>query len=79
MRKKIHDQLPLAQPYIAHVHAKELEAMDQILSEMSSVLDTIQRELVRGRSSRLGREGMTAEQSSGASSSSSSTGTPTRS
>ena len=62
MRKKIHDQLPLAQPYIAHVHAKELEAMDQILSEMSSVLDTIQRELARGRSSRLGREGMTAEQ-----------------
>ena len=56
MRKKIHDQLPLAQPYIAHVHAKELEAMDQILSEMSSVLDTIQRELARGRSSRLGRE-----------------------
>ncbi|MCA9756563.1 MAG: ISNCY family transposase [Candidatus Eisenbacteria bacterium] len=62
MRKKIHHQLPLAQPYIAHVHAKELEAMDEILSEMPSVLGTIQRELSRGHSARLGREGMTAEQ-----------------
>ena len=45
MRELIHDQRPLPQPYIAHVHAKELEAMDQILSEMPSVLGTIQREL----------------------------------
>ena len=62
MRKRMQKQLPLMQAFVAHEHGRELAAMDEILDQVPSILEPIRRDLVRGRSSKRGREGMTAEQ-----------------
>lgn len=62
MRRIIREQLPFAQEPIEHEHGRELAAMDLILGHACQALDLIQRDLTRGRDSRHGRSGMSAEQ-----------------
>jgi len=62
MRKRMHEQLPLMQPFISHDHGRELAEMDAILDNLRDVLSAVQRDLAGRTSPRRGREGMTAEQ-----------------
>jgi IS5 family transposase len=55
-------QLPLAQPFIEHEHARELEAISAILDELREVLRLVERDLTTGRSAAHGRPGLSAEQ-----------------
>jgi IS5 family transposase len=63
MRRRIHAQLPIVQSYMEHDHAKELEAISEILDSEPEILGLVHADLVRGGvAADNGREGMTAEQ-----------------
>lgn len=63
MRKKHRKQIPLMAAPVEHPHAKELEAMSQILDRNPIIYELALQDLCRGGSDRqVGAEGMTAEQ-----------------
>ena len=63
MRKKMHSQLPIVQPYIEHEHAAELQAMSDILDKEPEITRLVYADLIRGGiAPDTGREGMTGEQ-----------------
>lgn len=62
MRSMMRHQQPILQAFVEHEHARELEAISRILDNLPDVLELLERDLTRGRSSRQGRPGMTAEQ-----------------
>ena len=63
MRTSIRQQLPIVQPQIDHEHARELQAMSEVLDKMPQAIEIVHADLVRGLSDPdKGREGMTAEQ-----------------
>jgi len=63
MRVPYHKQLPLTPPPIAHVHARELTAISELLDDLPEAVGLVHKDLCpRGVSRRKGREGMTAEQ-----------------
>jgi hypothetical protein len=43
-----HEQLSLAQPWIAHPHARELEAISRILDAEGGMAERVGQDLVRG-------------------------------
>lgn len=43
-----HEQLSLAQPWIAHPHARELEALSRILDAEGGMAERVGQDLVRG-------------------------------
>ena len=61
--RRIGEKQPfLTTRYVAHPHADELRAVSDLLDEHPEVLDVVHADLVQGRSSRLGRRGLSAEQ-----------------
>jgi IS5 family transposase len=63
MRSSIRQQLPIVQPQIDHEHARELQAISEVLDKMPQAIELVHADLVRGLSDPdMGREGMTAEQ-----------------
>jgi transposase, IS5 family len=62
MRRTMLDQLPLVPAAIAHVHARELEKMSEVLDRLPEVLELVHADLVDQVDPNRGREGMTAEQ-----------------
>jgi len=63
MRKRLHHQLPLVHPFIAHEHARELEVISDILDSDPGIVDLVYADLVRGvKQTDTGRCGMSAEQ-----------------
>ncbi len=62
MRKRLHHQLPLVQPFIAHEHARELEVISNILDSDAGIVDLVHADLVRDvKQTDTGRCGMSAE------------------
>ncbi|CAA9316352.1 MAG: Mobile element protein [uncultured Gemmatimonadetes bacterium] len=58
-----HEQLSLAQPWIAHSHARELEAISRILDAEGGIAERVGQELVRGvKNPETGRGGMSGDQ-----------------
>ena len=58
-----HEQLSLAQPWIAHPHARELEAIGRILDEEGGMAERVGQDLVRGvKNPETGRGGMSGDQ-----------------
>ena len=58
-----HEQLSLAQPWIAHPHARELEAMSRILDAEGGMAERVGQDLVRGvKNPETGRGGMSGDQ-----------------
>lgn len=58
-----HDQLSLAQPWIEHPHARELEAISRILEEEAGMAERVGQDLVRGvKNPQTGRAGMSGDQ-----------------
>lgn len=58
-----HEQLSLTQPWIAHAHAQELEAMSRILDEEPGRAERVGQDLVRGvKNPQTGRAGMSGDQ-----------------
>ena len=63
MRNSVRQQLAIVQPHFDHEHARELQAMSDLLDEVPHVVALVHAELIRGlRDPDAGREGMTAEQ-----------------
>lgn len=63
MRKRLHHQLPLVQPFITHEHASELEVISDILDSDPGIVDLVYGDLLRDvKQSDTGRCGMSAEQ-----------------
>jgi len=62
VRTTIKQQLPLPQPLVNHPHARELAAISDILDRMPEVLSQVRDDVVCGRRTNRGRDGMTAEQ-----------------
>ncbi len=62
MRRTVHEQLSLVVSVVNHKHAEELRAISERLDRMSGVLTLVRADLVRrGTSTKIGREGMSAE------------------
>lgn len=58
-----HEQLSLTQPWIAHPHARELEAISRVLDEEGGMAERVGQDLLRGvKNPRTGRAGMSADQ-----------------
>ena len=58
-----HDQLSLTQPWIAHAHARELEAISRMLDEEADMARLIEQDLVRGvKNPTTGARGMSGDQ-----------------
>jgi IS5 family transposase len=58
-----HDQFSLNQPWIAHPHAKELEAISQILDAHPGMAEAVAEDLVRGvKNPESGARGMSGDQ-----------------
>jgi IS5 family transposase len=58
-----HEQLSLAQPWIVHPHARELEAISRILDAEGGMAERVGQDLVRGvRNPQTGRGGMSGDQ-----------------
>jgi IS5 family transposase len=58
-----HEQLSLAQPWIDHSHARELEAISRILDEEAGMAERVGQDLVRGvKNPRTGARGMSGDQ-----------------
>jgi len=58
-----HEQLSLTQPWIAHAHARELEAISRILDEEGGMAERVGQDLVRGvKNPQTGRGGMSGDQ-----------------
>lgn len=58
-----HEQLSLSQPWIAHPHARELEAMSRILDAEGGMAERVGQDLVRGvKNPQTGRGGMSGDQ-----------------
>jgi IS5 family transposase len=58
-----HEQLSLAQPWIAHPHAREMEAMSRILDAEGGMAERVGQDLVRGvKNPQTGRGGMSGDQ-----------------
>ena len=58
-----HEQLSLAQPWIAHPHARELEAISRILDEEGGIAERVGQDLVRGvKNPQTGRGGVSGDQ-----------------
>ena len=63
MRNRVRRQLVIVQPHFDHEHARELQAMSDLLDEVPHVVALVHADLIRGlRDPGAGREGMTAEQ-----------------
>lgn len=62
MRQLFREQLSLSVPGIDHPHARELEAIDDILRNHPGMVRLVLQDLTRGVTTDEGREGMTAEQ-----------------
>ncbi len=62
MRTMMHDQMPLMQPFVEHVHGRELEAMSAILDGIPGVLGMLDHDVAQERQRDVGRPGMSAEQ-----------------
>jgi len=63
MRKRLHHQLPLVQPFIGHEHARELEVISNILDSDPGIVDLVYADLVRDvKQTDTGRCGMSGEQ-----------------
>lgn len=62
MRKAQRKQTPLTATAIAHQHARELEAISDILDANPHLAELAQRDLVGGKRTDVGREGMSGEQ-----------------
>jgi len=58
-----HEQLSLSQPWIAHPHARELEAISRILDAEGGMAERVGQDLVRGvKNPQTGRGGMSGDQ-----------------
>lgn len=58
-----HEQLSLTQPWIAHPHAREMEAMSRILDAEGGMAERVGQDLVRGvKNPQAGRGGMSGDQ-----------------
>ena len=58
-----HEQLSLTQPWIAHSHARELEAISRMLDEEAVMAERVGQDLVRGvKNPGTGARGMSGEQ-----------------
>jgi IS5 family transposase len=58
-----HEQLPLAQPWIDHPHAREMETISRILDEEAGVAERVGQDLVRGlKNPQTGARGMSGDQ-----------------
>lgn len=58
-----HEQLCLTQAWIAHPHARELEAISRILDEEGGIAERVGQDLVRGvKNPQTGRGGMSGDQ-----------------
>lgn len=58
-----HEQLSLTQPWIAHSHARELEAISRILDEEGGMAERVGQDLVRGvKNPARGARGMSGDQ-----------------
>ena len=58
-----HDQLSLSQPWIAHPHARELEAISMVLDANPSMAETVAEDLIRGvKNPEVGARGMSGDQ-----------------
>jgi IS5 family transposase len=58
-----HDQLSLTQPWIAHAHAHELEAISRMLDEEADMVGLIEQDLVQGvKNPHTGARGMSGDQ-----------------
>lgn len=64
MRNIIHKHLPIVASFIEHEHARELEAMSEIIDSLGiGILERVYQDLIRGVSNPdKGRMGMSAEQ-----------------
>lgn len=63
MRSTLRQQMPLVHAYIKHEHARELQAMSEILDQSTSILKGVLADLLHGEiRSDNGRQGMTADQ-----------------
>lgn len=62
MRRVVPDYDLFGGPALPHEHARELEAIDQILCENPTIAERIWKDLQRGRQRGLGRPGLSAEQ-----------------
>jgi hypothetical protein len=57
------DQLSLGQPWIAHPHAKELEAISQVLDANPAMAEAVTEDLVREvKNPQSGARGMSGDQ-----------------
>jgi transposase, IS5 family len=58
-----HEQLPLAQPWIDHPHAREMETISRILDEEAGVAERVGQDLVRElKNPQTGARGMSGDQ-----------------
>ena len=58
-----HEQLSLAQPWIDHSHARELEEISRILDEEAGIAERVGQDLVRGvKNPQTGARGMSGDQ-----------------
>jgi len=63
MRNSVRQQLAIVQSHFDHEHARELQAMSDLLDEIPHVVALVHADLIRGLSDPdAGREGITAEQ-----------------
>lgn len=62
MRRRFHEQLTLSATAIDHRHARELEAVGEILKNHPGILDLVLQDLTAEVRAGEGREGMSAEQ-----------------
>ena len=62
MRRRVDVQRPLMQGFIDHDHARELQAMGEVLEGIPEVLEAVREDLLQGRGARRGRRGMSADQ-----------------
>src|SRR5438046_943521 len=62
MRKADKKQPPLTTTAIAHQHAREIEAISDVLEANPRLAELAQRDLAAGKRADVGRQGMTGEQ-----------------
>lgn len=62
MRKKLHEQLPIAPAPIRHERAREYQEVSAVLDRMPALLDLVDADIRQGRSADTGRPGLSAEQ-----------------
>jgi IS5 family transposase len=63
MRKSIRQQLAIVQPHFDHEHARELQAMSDLLDEVPEIVGLVHEDMIRDLlDPEAGREGITAEQ-----------------